>query len=132
MSESANPYAAPLSLAHPGARVDSDGTGLWRDGDLLVMRRSTHLPNRCVRTGASTELPGIRRKYHWVPTWILLTIPLGPVALVLILLLQKRGVIDIPLCQQEHSERNRRMRIGGGIFAAGIACAAFLLAYFMT
>ena len=127
MSEQANPYQPPQSET-TAARTDSDGNGLWQDGDKLVMRKGARLPNVCVKSGKATTEPGIVRRFSWVPRWIPFTMLLGgPIAVAMFaLFLHQKCKLDIPLSTDERLKRRRGKLLARSIIAATILYFIFV------
>lgn len=55
-----NPYAAPRSFAPVEVPLDE---GLWQTGQLLLMRKGTDLPDRCVKCNAPADGRRLRRAF---------------------------------------------------------------------
>ena len=97
--EEVNPYAAPqhdLPLDVPA--VDDSG-GIWRDGDLLVIRKGAVMPDRCVICNAPAG--GRRLTFAWLePTYLLgVRIPM----------LKEYAQIPVGICRRHRWRRWRAM-----------------------
>jgi hypothetical protein len=68
-------------------------------GQNLVAMSGAVLPEVCVKCGAQANLVRKRRKFQWVPPWtyVLLVVSLLIGAIVM-MIVQKRGTLDLPLC----------------------------------
>jgi hypothetical protein len=106
-----NPYAPPQANAigplPPPLPQPALGNGLWRSGDVLVIRKGSTLPNHCVTCNRPT---GNRwqKTFHWVPSWVYFMI-LAQLLIYLIVYYSVRKSADLalPLCE-DHSEKRKR------------------------
>ncbi len=132
MSSSENPYAPPLTapLTAPivyDAEIVAD-TGLWRQGNVLVMRKGSQLPARCVKSNQPTDRR-LKRNLYWHHPAIYLTILLHIlIYVILALILRKTATIYVGLSDEWFAKRHRAMFIGWflvlasiGMFVAGVA-----------
>lgn len=110
--------------------------GVWRDGNVLVVRRGASLPPCCVRCGAaSTVAPLVR--LSWNPPWIYLAIPpcalslffpvvpfyvTVPAVLVALLVFNRRAKLNLPLCG-----RHRQQQWLGRVAGTGLAIAGLII-----
>jgi len=128
-----NPYTAPATSSNGiDGRVGSEADGVWRDGEMLVMRRLSRLPNICVKTGKTSDIIGITRKLYWIPDWTWLTLFVGGPGLtaVFALIFGRRQAVDIPINAQEHSKR--RFRVYVGFFLVFLGPAITTLYFFIS
>ena len=119
-----NPYAAPQHDSTLNAAAIESG-GIWRDGNLLVMRKGAMLPDRCVKCNAPAE--GRRLKYVQLwhhPIYFLL----APVALIPILFFLHRATLSLGVCERHLRERNRAIATSVLSFVFGIASITIALA----
>ena len=80
MSSSENPYAPPLTAPIVyDAEIVAD-TALWRQGNVLVMRKGSQLPARCVKSNQPTDRR-LKRNLYWHHPAIYLTILFGRLSL---------------------------------------------------
>lgn len=117
--EQENPYRAPLT----GGRIPTEADLIsvevveaypqWRWLNYLLVPRDATLPPRCVKCGVATDSPLRRQKVYWYSPWLFLFLFLGAVGclslIILVLILQKRGVVNFALC--DHHARRRRLMI---------------------
>lgn len=95
----------------------SPKTGIWRDGNQLVMTREAELPYVCIKTNQPADV-WLPRSVSWYPRWTLVLLPLGLLVFVLVAgLLRKRAVIRVGLC-----ESRRVARLGTIGLAWGASC----------
>lgn len=126
-----NPFAAPRSgetgageLARRTAGVVYDGDGVWRDGELLVVRKPAVLPDRCVKCNRPAEGGRLR---CWLlnlhPSFILFLAPGLPIYIVLYVIwaLFKRRMasVEIGLCESHRRKRQEAIVIGCSLILFG-------------
>jgi hypothetical protein len=128
MSSSENPYAPPLTapLVYDAEIVDD--RGLWRKGKILVMRKGSQLPARCVKSNQPTDRR-LKRSLYWHHPAIYLSILISIwIYIILALILRKSATIHVGLSDEWFAKRHRAMFVGWllvlagiGLFVAGIA-----------
>jgi hypothetical protein len=108
-----NPYAPPESdLWAPRADPRDAGDGLWRAGNLLVMSKTSWLPDRCIRCNGE---PFVRldRTIRWHRPVIYLALLIHALLYLLIALLAvKTARVRVPLCAEHNRARWIRIAIG--------------------
>jgi hypothetical protein len=77
--EDINPYAAPRHDLPLNALADEPAGSVWRDGELLVMRKGAVLPDRCVKCNAPAEGGRLRYVQLWHDPIYFLLLPLAPI-----------------------------------------------------
>ena len=103
-----NPYAPPATAYSPQP-VFNQG-GIWRDGNTLIMQKHAVLPDVCLKRNVKTEGYRLKRKLSWHhPALFLLVLISLPIYAILAIILSKKAVIHIGLC--EHWRRKRLTRI---------------------
>jgi hypothetical protein len=116
-----NPYAAPpieASLAKQGQDV---GSGIFRQGNVLIVHRLAQFPPYCVRTNASTNRfdPWT---FRWHPSWVLVTILISPLIYIIVaLILTKTMTFQVPVSEYWRGVRFQRILIGWLIATLGTA-----------
>jgi hypothetical protein len=119
-----NPYAAPREMnpfADAAAMQQSGAaTGLWREGNVLVMHKAAPLPDICVKS----NLPATRRLkrvMYWHHPAIFLTLLISIlIYAILALCLRKKAVIHIPLTDDWFARRRMRILVAWSIVAVGV------------
>jgi hypothetical protein len=121
-----NPYAAPPILAEqilPNGMFADENEGLWRQGDLLVIRKGARLPPRCLKSNEPARRY-LRRNLTWVPAWVYLLILVNLLICVIVsMVLQKKATINIGLSDEWFSRRRRNTLLAWGI--VGLAVLSF-------
>lgn len=125
-----NPYAAPS--AKIGSKPVPPGFGLWREGDVLVMRKEAELPDRCVKCNAPADGYRLKRKLGWHhPAFYLIILVALLLYVIVALCVRKTATVQVPLCEDHRSRRKRTILLGwlfslGGLAAmiAGIALSS--------
>lgn len=99
-----NPYAPPQQqwgAPPPGYGPPPTGMpGQARfEGDQLVVVKNAQLPHVCLKCGTRDQVQKVKKKFQWTPVWArMLVLVCTPAALVAMLVTQKRGELDVPLC----------------------------------
>lgn len=98
-----NPYAAPKSDQTP----DSSDDHIWREGNLLVVRRNKPMPHRCIKCNEPAALPLRSAKLQWHNPWIYLLV-LNPVLYVIVaLIFRRKATVEFGLCEQHRRRQSR-------------------------
>ncbi|MBC8003623.1 MAG: hypothetical protein H7X97_13640 [Opitutaceae bacterium] len=127
-----NPYAAPVAQALPPL-LPTTATGyFYRDDKYLVVSNHADLPHRCVLTNQPVAPDGWRKPVAiaWTPPWVFVTLLAGAlVALILILVLQKKAKITYSLSPEGRGRIQKKKMIGWLLLlvAIGLFVAAFNL-----
>jgi len=90
---------------------------LWHYNRQLVMRSDTPLPDRCVQCNAPANGFRLKRQLYWHPPlyYLLILISILVYAIVA-LIIRKKAVVNVGLCEQHRAQRN--WFIAGAWFAA--------------
>ncbi len=111
-------------LVRPG----SDGTGVWREGDLVVLDKLQHsLPDRCVRCNAPANGIRVQKTFYWHAGWIYVLLVVSIlVYAILALILRKSVTTRVPLCELHKKRRTVGFLVGvfGSLGALGVLIAA--------
>jgi hypothetical protein len=96
-----NPYAPPQ--VHPPAPYYAQpGQGAfqaWIEGDLLHVQKEAPLPDCCMKCGSTAIAVRRNQLYTWSPQWAyLFFLVSGLIAIILVLVMQKKGRLHVPLC----------------------------------
>lgn len=109
------PYATPAGYQAPFPN------NIWSDGDLLLVTRDVHLPDRCVKCNAAANGYRIRKTIQWHEPWIWATILAGVLAYAIIaMILRKTVKIEFGLCPEHRRKRDMWKWIVGGLCALGV------------
>jgi len=123
----AKEVAGLLSEVQSGAPALDHSRGLWRDGDILVVKKGAPFPPRCVKTNQPTSF-FLKRELHYNSPWVYLTVFLGLLILVIVALVtRKSATLHVGLSEEYNRERKRAILTawmialsGIGLFVAGI------------
>lgn len=117
MEESFNPYQAPSEVS--SLERGESTRGPWRDGDILVMRKTDVLPPNCVACNTPTDI-WLKRNLFWhSPLWYILVIsPL--IYIVAAMIVRQTAKIHVGICPRHRSRRRWAILIGWGGFFLGI------------
>src|SRR5690349_16062585 len=119
-----NPYAAPISESFVNAEVVESTAGIWRDGNRLVMYKGATLPDRCVHCNEPANGRRLKRTLYWHHPLIYLVVLAGVLVYVIVaLVVRKRAVVMIGMCDRHYAWRLRSMLLWWLITAA---CAVLL------
>lgn len=93
---------------------------LWREDKKLVARSETVFPDRCVKCNAPAGGIRLQRKLYWAhPAYLLLILCNLLVLLIVYLIVRKKAVVQIGLCERHRVQRKRGLAIGWGSVALG-------------
>ncbi|HLX71771.1 MAG TPA: DUF3039 domain-containing protein, partial [Verrucomicrobiae bacterium] len=94
---------------------------LWRQNKRLVTRSETIFPARCVRCNAPAGTFRLNRTLYWIHNAYVLTVFLSPLVLIIVyMIVRKKAVVHIALCEAHRVQRTAGLAIGWGSFAVGI------------
>ena len=115
--DSHNPYApSPASLKPVKLR---SGGGVWRDGNVLVMKHDASLPERCVKCNEDSVEPSKKRQLYWHHPGIYALFALNVVIYIAVaMVVRKKAVVAPGLCR-EHRARRRWIITLGWLGALG-------------
>jgi hypothetical protein len=132
-AENVNPYAAPQVAGYqpkmPGVGADPF-SGLWRQGNMLVMHKLAPLPDICLKSNQPATRR-LKRTLHWHHPAIFIALLISPlIYIILALVLQKRAIIHMPMTDEWFARRRTRMLIAWGLalFSILLAVGAGVLA----
>ena len=96
-------------------------SGVWRDGNQLVMSIDAELPYRCVKTNEPAEIL-LRRKLSWHSPVIFLAIFAGLlIYIILAVILSKKADIQVPLSRRIQKRRTTAIVAGWLLGLGGLA-----------
>jgi hypothetical protein len=114
-----NPYAAPLDASVLNAEIIGSKSGIWRDGNKLVMYKGARLPDRCVHCNAPANGRRLNRTLYWHHPLIYLVVLAGVLVYVIVaLVVRKKAVVAIGMCDRHYTRRLRSMLLWWLITAA--------------
>ncbi|MDB6136555.1 MAG: hypothetical protein JWM59_4798 [Verrucomicrobiales bacterium] len=121
-----NPYAVPESEIV----VPEQTEGARIEGKCLVVPKDWQSPPICLLTGDTTDLSALRRKkLTWIhPAWFILFFIIRLVALLVFILLRKKGEIHYCISQPLAAKLKRRRTINWCIFGTGLLTAVLPMA----
>jgi len=95
-----------------GAAIPVLGS-LWRMNKRLVTRTETTFPDRCVKCNAPAGGYRLKRTLYWMyPAYWLLIIISRLILIIVYLIVRKKAVVHIGLCEQHRAMRKRGIIIG--------------------
>jgi hypothetical protein len=104
-------------------------SGVWREGDKLVMHKQAFLPDRCVKCNAPTNNEYLTRKLSWLhPAWLLLILASWLIYLIVYLAIRKKADVALGLCEQHRNNRKNAIAIGWVSALLGIGCFVLAIA----
>lgn len=113
MTDSGNPFAAPIVQQAAIAPQKPTGAYIGVELDQLVLQHGAVLPNVCVKTNQPATRV-LKRTFYWHHPAILLAILTGLLLyIILVLVLRKRMVVNIPLSEEAFQKRRKGMMICG-------------------
>ncbi|MGH1347008.1 MAG: hypothetical protein ACRBN8_35915 [Nannocystales bacterium] len=93
----------------------------YREGDDLVVRKESSLPDICVRTGEPTGGRMQTKKLSWIPPWtVVVFILIRLVGLICMLVARKTAHLTFALSEQAEAKRKQGLKIGFGVAAVGL------------
>ncbi|HUY87748.1 MAG TPA: hypothetical protein VMV10_03345 [Pirellulales bacterium] len=117
-----NPYAAPQHDLPLNAAAPEPGFGIWRDGELLLMREDALLPDRCVMCNAPAAGRRVRVSLRWLaPIHVFgFSIPL----------FERGARIEVGVCPRHRRRRRLAMAAVWLLYALGLSMVIVALANF--
>ena len=125
-------YGAPAAGSYqpsPQMLHNWNQTGVWREGDRLVMHRQAALPDRCIKCNVPTHGSYLHRKLSWInPLWTLLILASWVIYLVIYYALRKTANVNMGLCEEHRASRRTGMTVGWLMVGLGVAAFVFAIA----
>ena len=113
-----NPFAPPKARLQDGYDAGGD---LWRDGKMVVLRRGSDFPDRCIKCNQPSVSPRRQTTLIWHHgAWYLL-LPLVLLYVVVSILVRRRTVVHIGLCARHQRRVVWGRVVGWGGFLALVA-----------
>ena len=103
----------PIFLQRLSEGAAPSGVSLWRQGRRLVTRSETPFPDRCVKCNAPADGFRLKRVLYWAhPAYLLLLLCNLLILLIVYLIVRKKAVLNIGLCEQHQARRKMGLIIG--------------------
>lgn len=120
-----NRYAPPQAVVED---LGGDGTGMWREGKVLVMHKDAHFPDRCIKCNAPSVAPKRRYRLSWHSSGLYLLLFLALLLYVIVAaIVRKTAVVHVGLC-----ERHQKRVLWGRIIGWGGLVLEVLLVWAAT
>lgn len=106
----------------PPPTVGMPGSGVWRDKSTLVMSQGVALPDRCIKCNEPAHGFRLKRKLTWHhPAIYLLILVAVLIYLIVSLILRKRAIVEIGLCERHLAKRRKNLLVTWLLFLLGVA-----------
>jgi hypothetical protein len=106
------------------------GTMLWRSAKVLVMTPEAQLPDRCVKCNAPAAGRRLKRRLYWHhPAVYLLILCSLLIYVIVAIVIRKRAVIDIGLCERHFARRKLNLWISWMMALGGVVSIVAAIAY---
>lgn len=111
MESQNNPYAAPQDMSVPRSFIRAEDV-LIAESCLLVPRQF-EFPPICFKSGDTEDLSKpLRKKLYWYhPAWVCLVLVNVVIFLIVVVCIQKKGVVTFYLSHKERKKHRRRVMI---------------------
>jgi hypothetical protein len=111
----------PIFLQRLREGAAPSGTSMWRQGRRLVTRSETPFPDRCVKCNAPANGFRLKRVLYWAhPAYLLLLLCNILILLIVYLIVRKKAVLDIGLCERHRARRKLGLTIAWSSVALGL------------
>jgi hypothetical protein len=113
-----NPYAAPVASLVPEYAGDN---GVWRDADLLVVRKGSSLPDRCIKCNA--QAGGLRKQLtlYWHSPWLYTLVILQLLIYIVVsLIVRQKIVLPTGICRRHLARRRWAIFLAWLLFFGGL------------
>lgn len=101
-----NPYAALEAEIALGPH-SQDESGVWRDGNLLVMSKDAVLPDRCLKCNTPAGGYKLKRNLSWHHPFYFALVVSPLIYLIVALIVRKTAKVLIPVCDHHRRRRTR-------------------------
>lgn len=101
------------------------GKGVWREGDVVVIRNGSSLPDRCIRCGGPFHLR-LDHTFYWHNPLLYLLVFLNILIYAIVAsVVRKKSFVQLGLCEAHALQRRRGLHLAWG--TAGIAIGGLAL-----
>jgi|GEM_PF-1240525 len=115
-----NPYAPPTAAASGHPMPSGPSLDYFREGNDLVVRKESALPEICLRTGEFTQGRLRTKKLSWIPPWtIVVFVFIRLIGIICMLVARKTANLTFALSEQAEAKRKQSIMIGIGVAAVG-------------
>jgi GYF domain 2 len=95
--------------------------GLWRKGKQMVTTTNIVFPDRCVKCNAPANSYRLKRQLYWMhPAYYLLLLCNLLILLIVHLIVRKKAVLEIGLCEKHRAQRKMGLAVGWSGALVGI------------
>jgi hypothetical protein len=104
-------------------------SGIWRDGNQLVMSQDAELPYVCIKTNRPADV-WLPRTVSWYPKWTLVLLPLGLIVWLIVAgVLRRQATIRVGLCESRRAGRVWTIVLawGGVVLSLGLLILGAIL-----
>jgi preprotein translocase subunit YajC len=117
-------YGVPVQSTEP------TGDGAWREANKLVVVRYGTMPALCVKCGQPSAGEPVQKKFYWHKSWLYLLLLLGLLPYALVLVVQERFDLAVPLCGAHQRRRTKLLWLGRGLALSNVIIPLMLGAQF--
>jgi len=96
------------------------GNGVWREANKLVVVRYGTMPALCVKCGQPSAGEPVQKKFYWHNSWLYLLLLLGLLPYALVLVVQERFDLAVPLCGAHRRRRTNLLWLGRGLALSNV------------
>ena len=103
---------------------------MWRTRNDLVLAKEAAFPDRCVKCNAPAHGSRLKRDLYWHQPWIYILVLVSILIYVIVaVIVRKRAIVHIALCDAHRNQRRWAIAIGWGLFFAGIGAIVAAVSY---
>ncbi|HEX3999211.1 MAG TPA: hypothetical protein VHX65_11725 [Pirellulales bacterium] len=123
--ENLNPYAAPVASLVPETESGPFADGVWREANLLVVRKGSLLPDRCVKCNEPMAGRRKRQTHYWHSPWLYILI-ISPIIFIIVSMIVRQSVVlQTGVCRRHRAQRNRILLVAWLLFFGGIGAIIY-------
>ena len=99
-----NPYGAPQAVPYGQMGAPGGPYAAWPDGEDLAIQKEAPLPAVCMKCGSMDAPHRRNQQFVFSPPWVIVVVVISPlIGAIIMLLVQKKGRLHVPLCNQCHA-----------------------------